>query len=47
MAAPQKSTAVSVLHRKPKKKRKGLHAKKRSSQQKSSKNYRKLYNGQG
>lgn len=30
-----------------KKKRKGIHTKKKSSQLKSSKNYKKLYRGQG
>lgn len=31
----------------PKKKRKGIHSKKKSSGNKSSKNYKKLYKGQG
>jgi hypothetical protein len=37
------STSVS----KPKKKRPGVHSKKKTSKLKSSKNYKKLYKGQG
>jgi hypothetical protein len=33
--------------KKPKRKRKGIHAKSKSSSLKSSKNYRKVYRGQG
>jgi hypothetical protein len=32
---------------KPRRKRPGVHAKSKASQLKSSKNYKKLYNGQG
>lgn len=46
-AIKQKNTSVSILHKKPRKKRKGVHSKKRMSQLKSSKNYNKLYRGQG
>jgi len=41
-------TSTAVVHRdKPKKKRKGIHSKKKSSTSKSSKNYKKPYVGQG
>jgi len=47
MAAPAKQSSVSVLHKKPKKKRAGVHSKKNASSLKTSKNYKKLYRGQG
>ncbi len=48
MAAPkQKTSTTSVLHKKPRKKRPGIHSKKKSANLKSSKNYRKLSRGQG
>jgi hypothetical protein len=45
----KKSSAVaSTLHKeKPKKRRKGIHAKKKCSKTKTSKNYVKLSRGQG
>lgn len=45
--AKVKSTSVSSHKSKPKKKRPGIHSKTRTSKLKSSKNYRKLYRGQG
>lgn len=39
--------SVASFRSKPKKKRKGIHAKSKSSNNKSSKNYKKLYIGQG
>lgn len=47
MAAPAKQSSVSVLHKKPKKKRAGVHSKKNASSLKTSKNYLKKYKGQG
>jgi hypothetical protein len=38
---------VSKFLDKPRQKRPGVHSKKKSSQLKSSKNYKKLYRGQG
>lgn len=38
---------VGNYYKKPKKKRKGIHAKSKTSCLKSSKNYRKVYRGQG
>lgn len=38
---------VSITIQKPKKKRKGIHAKTKFSKLKSSKNYKKLNRGQG
>ena len=38
---------LSVKIEKPKKKRKGIHAKSKTSLSKNSKNYRKKYKGQG
>lgn len=46
-AQKQKTTTVSVLHEKAKKKRPGIHSKKKTSKLKSSKNYKKIYRGQG
>lgn len=42
----RRSTALSVLV-KPKKRRKGIHAKSKQSNSKHSKNYKKKYRGQG
>ena len=48
MAAPaKKQTSTISVNKKPKKKRPGVHSKKSTSKLKSSKNYKKLYNGQG
>ena len=41
------SGPISAFRSKPKKKRPGVHSKKRSSSSKKSKNYVKLYRGQG
>ena len=38
---------VSTYYKKPKKKRPGVHAKTKTSKSKHSKNYVKLYKGQG
>jgi hypothetical protein len=38
---------ISVTIKKPKKRRKGIHAKSKTSKLKSSKNYKKLNRGQG
>jgi hypothetical protein len=42
-----KKTESSTLLKKNKVKRKGIHAKKKASKSKSSKNYLKRYSGQG
>lgn len=47
MAAKAKTSSVSTLRKKTKKKRPGVHSKKKTSSLKSSKNYKKLYTGQG
>jgi len=48
MAAKAKSTSAGPqFHAKAKRKRKGVHAKTKSSKNKGSKNYRKLNRGQG
>jgi hypothetical protein len=46
-AAKSKSTSVSTLRKSAKKKRPGVQSKKKTSKLKSSKNYKKLYRGQG
>jgi hypothetical protein len=38
---------TQTLNRKPRRKRPGVHSKKRASKIKRSKNYKKLYKGQG
>lgn len=45
--AKKVQAAVSAYRKSSKKKRKGVHAKKRTSCSKSSKNYVKKYKGQG
>lgn len=46
--AKQTTTSSSFRYRdKPKTKRPGTHAKTKTARSKNSKNYRKLYNGQG
>lgn len=48
MASPkQKQTTTFVLLKKQRKKRPGVHSKKKTATLKSSKNYKKLYRGQG
>lgn len=47
MAKASKQTTSSVRVSTPKKRRPGVHSKKRSSKLKSSKNYAKKYVGQG
>ncbi len=42
-----KKQSVKVHLVKPKRKRKGVHSKKKSSKNKNSKNYKKSYKGQG
>ncbi len=42
-----KTSSVKVFQVKPKRRRPGIVSKKKSSKLKSSKNYRKLYKGQG
>lgn len=45
--AKAKSSEVRTFHAKPKKKNSGVHAKRKSSSNKTSKNYKKPYVGQG
>jgi len=47
MAAKVKTSTATQFHKKPKKVRKGVHAKTKSSKNKHSKNYQKLNRGQG
>jgi hypothetical protein len=47
MAAKVKSQTTTTKIEKPKVKRPGVHSKTKTSSLKSSKNYRKLYKGQG
>lgn len=47
MAKAKQTQTTRSFIRKPKKNNKGIHSKKRSSKLKSSKNYKKLYVGQG
>jgi len=48
MAAKKTSTStVRQFEKKSKRKRKGIHSKTKSSKLKGSKNYKKLYTGQG
>jgi hypothetical protein len=49
MAAAQKSktTSVSILRTSSKKRRPGVHSKKKTATSKHSKNYKKPYRGQG
>lgn len=46
-AAKQKSTTSLTIRKKIKKKRPGVHSKKKTAKLKSSKNYKKPYRGQG
>jgi len=47
MAKATKTSNVRALHAKPKRKRKGVHAKTKASRHKGSKNYLKRNVGQG
>jgi hypothetical protein len=47
MAAKAKTSSVTSYIAKPRKKRPGVHAKSKTSKLKKSKNYKKLYIGQG
>ena len=47
MAKSNKQTTTSVRIAKPKKRRRGVHSKKKSSNSKNCKNYTKKYVGQG
>ena len=47
MAKATKSSNVSTFLKKSPKKRKGIHSKKGDSKNKTSKNYKKAYAGQG
>jgi len=47
MAKAKKTDSVKVFRRTPKKNRKEIHSKKKSSKVKSSKFYKKAYRGQG
>jgi hypothetical protein len=47
MAKTKQAQATNVFIVKPKKNNKGIHSKKKASKLKSSKNYKKLYVGQG
>lgn len=46
-AAKSTNTSTSNILKKAKKKRPNVHSKKKTSKLKSSKNYKKLYKGQG
>lgn len=45
--AKKTTTSASSFLKKPRIKRKGVHSKKKTSNNKNSKNYKKRYNGQG
>ncbi len=45
--AKKPTTTVNNFRANPKRKRPGIHSKKKTSKLKSSKNYKKLYRGQG
>jgi len=47
MAAKAKTSSATNHIAKPKRKRPGVHAKSKTSKLKNSKNYKKLYTGQG
>jgi hypothetical protein len=47
MAKAKSTTSVRTFIRKSKKKRRGVHAKTKTSTAKGSKNYKKRYNSQG
>jgi hypothetical protein len=47
MAKAKKTDSNSTFKRKPKKSNKGIHSKCKSSKNKKSKNYKKVYVGQG
>lgn len=47
MAAKTKSAPISAHRKKPRKKRPGIHSKKKASKSKRSKNYLKRYRSQG
>ena len=47
MATKTKTSSVTSYIAKPRKKRPGVHAKSKTSKLKNSKNYKKLYIGQG
>jgi hypothetical protein len=47
MAAKAKTSSVISYIAKPKRKRPGIHSKSKASKLKNSKNYKKLYIGQG
>ena len=47
MAKTKQTSATKMYNPSPKKKRPGVHSKKKTSKSKSSKNYKKSYRGQG
>jgi hypothetical protein len=47
MAKTKQTSATKMYNPSPKKKRPGVHSKKKTSKSKSSKNYKKTYRGQG
>jgi hypothetical protein len=47
MAKTKQTSATKMYSPKPKRKRPGVHSKKRNSNSKRSKNYKKAYRGQG
>ena len=47
MAAKKSTSSILAFKKKAKKRRKGIHAKSKSSKLKNSKSYRKRYVGQG
>lgn len=47
MAKTKQTSATKMYNPTPKKKRPGVHSKKKTSKSKSNKNYKKSYRGQG
>lgn len=47
MAKTKQTSATKMYNPSPKRKRPGVHSKKKTSKSKSSKNYKKSYRGQG
>ena len=47
MAKLKQTSATKMYNPSPKKKRPGVHSKKKTSRSKTSKNYKKAYRGQG
>ena len=47
MAKTKQTSAIKMYSPKPRRKRPGVHSKKKTSKSKRSKNYKKAYRGQG